>query len=120
MRGLQEAVLVTPPASSAAANDNGRPFSVALTTTSSIEFQLIAPGWWTFLATKDCHIAFYTVTAGVSAALQADWPLLAGVSKDFYVDFPVIAGPPNSYQFFKAIADTVATTSTLYWYRSSR
>lgn len=106
MRGLQEAVVVTPPFAAAASTEAGKANSVAITSASTAE-QTLTGGYVTFYPTTDLHIAFYRVTGG-AAALVTDWFLPAGQERQYFVDGSL---------FFKAIRDTA--DGTLWWYRSS-
>lgn len=122
MRGLQEAVCVTPPASSTDALDQGKGNKLAVTTASSGEQTIPSPGWWSFFndggATLfNIHIAFYTKTGALAAAVVADWPLPAAQIQQYYIDMEPTVASGQAYRFFKVIGDGAAN---LYWYRSSR
>lgn len=122
MRALQEAVCLVPPALFAGPADIHQPFNTTLVAaTSSAQFTLASPGWWTFQntgTTNPLSIGFFTISGAAANASASDFVLQPGASKDWYIDqSPVLASNPGTaFIYFKAFS-TAGTT--LQWVKSS-
>jgi hypothetical protein len=120
MRALQEAVEVTPPASSGATGDPSKPTLLVLApATSSAEQAITAGGWYTFYntTTSDISIAFYQVSGALAAAVAADWAIPPGQIQQFYIGLDPTSVSNEAYRFWKAFS---TPGGNLKFYKSSR
>jgi hypothetical protein len=120
MRGLQEAVELTPPGPSDIATDPFKATTLTLApATSSAEVTIPAPGWWSFYNTtaSDITIRFYNLAGVQGAAVAADWAIPPGQIQQFYIGFDPTAVSSEAQRYWRAFS---TPGGNLKYYKSSR
>lgn len=120
MRGLQEAVEMTPPGPSDIATDpsKGTPL-VLVAATSSSEQTLPLPGWWTFYnpTANDIYIRFYNLAGVQGPAIANDFAIPPGQIQQYYIGFDPVAASTQAQRYWRAMS---TPGGTLKYYKSSR
>lgn len=120
MRGLQEAVELTPPGPSDIATDPSKCVPLLLSPgASSTEQTLPAPGWWSFYnpTAADIYIRFYNLAGVQGPAIAADWAIPPGQIQQYYVGFDVTNVSSEAQRYWRAMS---TPGGTLKVYKSSR